>query len=129
MLYFGETIKRRNTAGLFILFFADLIPATAGQLGTLVVVGDSLSAGFQNGVLGSIAKLRTESARVEVHADHAEQSVQGTPIPGRGDCSVRPDGTYGIPSPTSTLPNSWRNAALRWTPVASGDGCRPMPPS
>jgi len=58
MLYFGETIKRRYTAVLFILFFAGLIPVTAGQLGTLVVVGDSLSAGFQNGVLRGCQQLK-----------------------------------------------------------------------
>src|SRR5215471_11621764 len=51
MLHFAQTIKRRHTARLFILFFAGLIPAIAQQLGTLVVIGDSLSAGFQNGVL------------------------------------------------------------------------------
>src|SRR5262245_10595925 len=58
MSHFEETIKRRHTARLFILFFASLIPAIAGQLGTLVVIGDSLSAGFQNGVLRGCQQLK-----------------------------------------------------------------------
>src|SRR5262249_3041010 len=59
-------------------------------------------------------------------ADRAEQSVQGTPVPGQGDCSVRPM----VPTVSPRLRarcRTWQNAALRWTPVASGDGCRPMP--
>src|SRR5262245_49200342 len=39
---------------------------------------------------GSTAKLVMRSGRVEVHADHPDQSVQRTPFSGRGDCSVRP---------------------------------------
>src|SRR5262249_33746220 len=39
---------------------------------------------------GSLAKLVMRSGRVEVHADHPDQSVQRAPFPGRGDSAVRP---------------------------------------
>jgi hypothetical protein len=35
-----------------------------------------------NGAEGFVAKLSEESGRLEVRADHCEQSVQGTPISG-----------------------------------------------
>src|SRR5262249_51695095 len=43
-----------------------------------------------NARLGSIAKLALRSGRVELHADHPDQSVQRAPFPGRGDSAVRP---------------------------------------
>src|SRR5215469_5935737 len=39
---------------------------------------------------GSIAKLLMRSGRVELHADHPDQSAQRAPFPGRGDSAVRP---------------------------------------
>jgi lysophospholipase L1-like esterase len=51
------TIKRRYAVGLFFLFFTGLIPAIAGQLGKFVVIGDSLSAGVQNGTFRGCQQL------------------------------------------------------------------------
>jgi hypothetical protein len=46
---------------------------------------------------GSVARLAMGFGRVEVHADHLEQSVQRTPFTGRGDSGVRPLGpTYPL---------------------------------
>ena len=41
---------------------------------------------------GSVANSELElgSVTVEIHADHPVQSLQRPPLPGRGDCSVRP---------------------------------------
>jgi len=45
---------------------------------------------LSDAVGGSIAKLVMRSGRVEVHADHPDQSLQRTSLPGRGDSAVRP---------------------------------------
>jgi lysophospholipase L1-like esterase len=58
MLFFRGIKRCRHAVGLISLFFAGLIPALAGQLGNFVVIGDSLSAGLQNGTLRGCQQLR-----------------------------------------------------------------------
>ena len=58
-----------HTGFLRALFLATLVPAQAADLGNLVVVGDSLSAGFQNGVLRACQQVKGYANLVATQAD------------------------------------------------------------